>query len=173
MKEEYMSFLAYVENLWKLKLLAIGAVVSFALLNNSIPVAGINIVVAGLLVIPILAFVIDLKILETALHLKNISLYLENNLSEVTIAKNWETQNWKTGFFRTNRTFLTFLSTIGISFIIHVFCLYIVAQIQPDWSRYCIIGGVVTFAIGGVLIFIFARALFRKGNSPPHEASND
>ncbi len=96
LKEEYMRFLTFVENLWRMKLLAIGSVVSFAILNEKIlefiaskenQSIGIDLVSIGVLVIPILAFVIDLKILETALHLKNISTYLEKNLNEIIIAR--------------------------------------------------------------------------------------
>ncbi|HRD82168.1 MAG TPA: hypothetical protein PLL53_15520 [Saprospiraceae bacterium] len=180
MKEEYMKFLTYVEELWRLKLLAIGGVVSFAILNEKIlgllidsKNIGIDLVSIGVLVIPILAFIIDLKILETALHLKNISSYLENNLNEIAIAKNWEAKNWETGSYRTNRSFLTFFSTIGISLIILILCVFIVSKLKSDWAIYCTIGGVVAFIIGGISIAIFARTLFKKENATPIEVQKD
>ena len=165
MKEEYRQYLTYSENLWKLKFVSIGAIISFLIFNERIFefLSNNDLVAIGILFIPVFAFVIDLKILETGLHLKNISNYLENNLRDVNIAQKWEKENWRGGFFRRNRSIITFFSTAGISYIILFLCFFIVSKyLIPELTYYLIVIGILALIIGFIFIVAFTKRMYKK-----------
>ncbi len=145
LKEEYKHYLDHAENLWRTKFIAIGAFISLAILNEKLieilktqPDKANEVTALGILIIPMLAFVIDLKILETGFHLKNISTYIEKHFSELSLAQGWERENWGNNRITLFRKWITLFLSVGISLIILNFCLIIVSTyIQTSWATFC------------------------------------
>ena len=176
MKEEYRHYLEVFENLWKLKLLTIGAIISFALLNEKVMKLFDNndLVALGVLVIPILAFLIDIIILGIGFHLKNISHYLHENLKALPIAKNWEQVNWewKGNSFSKYRSIITLWGTVGISFTIHLICLITVALfLKTEWLGLCVVLGLFLFFASIILSTLVSKKLYTNQFKRPVDIS--
>ena len=172
LKEEYKHYLDQAENLWRTKFIAIGAFISLAILNEKLieilktqPDKANEVTALGILIIPMLAFVIDLKILETGFHLKNISNYIEKHFSELSLAQGWERENWGNNRITLFRKWITLFLSVGISLIILNFCLIIVSTyIQTSWARGCIwLGIIMDICMLTVAVFV-SRNLYNRPN---------
>lgn len=145
LKEEYKHYLDQAENLWCIKFIAIAAFISLSILNEKLIEILKNhqdkaneVTALGILIVPVLAFVIDLKILETGVHLRNISEFILKHFIDLNIAQDWERENWGKNKFTTLRKWITIFLSVGISILILNICLIIVSTyIKTSWATFC------------------------------------
>ena len=145
-REEYLILLKQMEGLWhyKFTVVAITIIIAFigqyilnAVDNPGELLKGTKLASIGLLMAPIFAFVVDLRMLEKAMYLKRISKYLQNQLTSYQI-QNWESHYWESDF-SVRRTLFAFFHTIGISLIISIVVFLIVTNFHPEWKRVLIL----------------------------------
>ncbi len=162
LKDEYKQYGFYVQTLTKMKFIAISALISFFIVNQvafDLIKDNMELVSIGILLIPIVSFFIDLKILEVTLHIRSISLFLADKFSNNSFIGEWEKHVWSKNFIVISRTYLTLFSSAGISFIILWSSLILVGfYLTTEWRTYCLVGGIL-FSIGGIL---FSSIFFRN-----------
>ena len=129
-KTEYQNLMNQIQSLWTYKLSTLGAVIAITIFNDkligtdvyaqNLGLSGDLIVAIGLLALPVLSLVIDLKVVEIIVHLKLISNHLTNNYSDVKEVVAWTNAlwdgDWKSISF--TRTFLSMVLFVGMSVII-------------------------------------------------------
>jgi hypothetical protein len=152
LKEEHRQYLFHVQQLWLFKLSTLGAVIATAIFNNKIiEVSGLEkqtIIAWGLISMPLLAFIIDLKVLEVGLHVKLISQHLKEKFSDSPEIHDWETKLWSGTQFSVARTRLTIIAALGISLLVLLVSLIIIYGLKPNWLPFLISAGVILPAIG-------------------------
>lgn len=151
LKEEYKHYLDQAENLWRTKFIAIAAFISLSLLNEKLmdilekhQDKANEVTALGMLIIPVLAFVIDLKILETGVHLRNISEFILNHFNDLSLAQDWERENWGKNKFTILRKWTTLSLSIGVSLLIFNLCLILISTyIKTSWTTTCVLLGII------------------------------
>ncbi|MFT3704345.1 MAG: hypothetical protein QM802_18395 [Agriterribacter sp.] len=160
-KEEYRQYGFYIQTLTTMKFIAIAGVISLLITNEKmvdIFKSSLQIVSTGVLLIPITAFFIDLKVLEMTLHIRSISKFLSQKYA-YTLIPEWEKMTWSKQFLQISRTSITLFTSAGISFLILWASLFLVGKVlMPEWGIFCLIGGLL-FSVAGVL---FTTKFFRK-----------
>lgn len=175
LKEEYKHYLDQAENLWRTKFIAIAAFISLSLLNEKLidilkshQDKANEVTALGMLIIPVLAFVIDLKILETGVHLRNISEFILKQFNDLSLAQDWERANWGKNKFTILRKWITLILSIGVSLVIFNFCLIIISTyIKTSWTTACTVAGILV----NPAILIIAAAI-SKILYGPHQRAN-
>jgi len=96
LKAEASSYLDKIQTLWLQKFTLTGAVIAFSLLNGqAILTAGFGHgATIGLVLIPVLAIVIDLKVAEFSFHTRAISRFIAREFSADTTVAKWERTLW-------------------------------------------------------------------------------
>jgi len=148
LKEEHRQYLLQVQQLWLYKLSTLGVIIAAAIFNDKIvSINGIEtktVVALGIFSLPVLSFLIDLKVLEVGLHVKFISQHLKENFSDIAEIQDWEAKLWSGTKFSSLRTVLTIISAVGTSFSILVISFLFVYTIKPEWLIYLIIVAVIS-----------------------------
>jgi|GEM_PF-6193518 len=161
-KEEYRQYGFYVQTLTKMKFAAIASVITFFIVNKLALgfIAGeIELVAIGILLIPVVSFFLDLKILEVTLHIRSISKFLSEKYSRDSFIGEWEDLIWSKSFITISRTYLTIFSSVGISFIILWTSIFLVAvYLKHDWRFLLVVLGIL-FTVGGL---VFSILFFKR-----------
>ncbi|MFL5765347.1 MAG: hypothetical protein ACJ77K_15490 [Bacteroidia bacterium] len=162
LKEEYRQYLMQVQQLWTYKLSALGAIIAAAIFNDKIIKINDNqtdipllIATIGIISLPVLSFLIDLKVLEVGLHVKLISKHMRKSFSDVPIIQKWEIEVWLSGYSK-NRTFLTLFAALGTSLLVLGISIWIMYQINNSWKAYMtwmIIFSLIGIALIGIKVF--------------------
>lgn len=96
LRAEASGYVERVPALWLQKLALVGAIVAFlvnAPLTNAAESKGL-LGVAAVIVIPILAMLLDAKMLEYALHARAISRFITEHFADHTTIADWERAMW-------------------------------------------------------------------------------
>jgi len=157
MREEYMNLILYIQRLWNYKLSTLGAVIAISILNEKlIEIEKINtgvdidatlIISIGLLILPVLAFLIDLKIVEMGFQVKLISTHLKEKFADVAEITEWESKLWRNNSLATTRTWLSLVLYVGASMVILFLSFFTVGILQPTWTRVLWIVGSILAAL--------------------------
>ena len=163
-KEEYRQYGFYIQSLTKMKFIAISSIISFFIVNQvafDLVKGNMELVSIGVLLIPIVSFFLDLKILEVTLHIRSISKFLSEKYSTTSYISQWENYVWSKNFITLSRTYLTLFSSAGISYIILWASIVLVGKyFLRSWWTYCLIGGIVFTVAGLVFTIIFFRKIW-------------
>jgi hypothetical protein len=161
LKEEYRQYGFYIQSLTNMKFVAIAGIISIFIANEKlieILKESRSIASIGILLIPLTAFFIDLKVLEITLHVRFISKFLSEKYAQTNIS-DWERLVWSKQFMPLSRTYLTLFTSTGISFVILWTSLFLVGRFfSPIWATHCLVGGII-FSIAGIL---FTTQFFKK-----------
>ena len=142
------------------KLSAFGAAIATAVFNDKIINArGLNtisIICIGVGCLPFLSFLIDMKALEVAMHVKLISRHLQENFTDVAEIEKWEKGLWTKADSRF-RTKLTIGSAFISSLLICALSTGIVYILKPAWTIYiigaCVLPLLVILLVAGKKFF--------------------
>jgi hypothetical protein len=99
LRGEVTSYVEKVPGLWLQKFLLVGAVIAFLisrhsdLTNETVP-QGSGLLVAAVLSIPVLAALLDAKMLEYGLHARAISRFIASNVPDPSVLGRWESCLW-------------------------------------------------------------------------------
>ena len=166
LKGEYKQFIFYIQKLWTYKFAVVGSVIAVAVFNENIDGIskdlGFNASYLGLILLPVISFLIDLKAFEVALHLKMISDFLFEKYSDEPIVREWEIHKWKRSTSKL-RGFLSLFSSIGTSILILVICYVIVGVLNSKLISLLAIIGAFSITIPLVVGFRFYSKI-TKGN---------
>ena len=96
LRAEASSYIEKVPGLWLQKFLLVGAVVAFLVTEPMTNVAGSEAIlgVAAVGVIPVLAMLLDAKMLEYALHARAISRFIAEHFADHPTVAAWERALW-------------------------------------------------------------------------------
>ena len=169
MREEYMQLMLYFSRLWNFKLSTIGAVIAVSIFNEKIlgtESSGISpdidaafIISVGLLTLPVVAFLIDLKVVEIGMQVKRISDHLKNNFRDIEEISEWENTFWKNNSISSTRTILSLILYVGASMVILVASFIAVSKIQENWDTGLLIVGIILMVLPIIAIFTFIPKL--------------
>ena len=172
LKERQNSYLDLIQKLWIFKLTTLGVVISIAILNDKlfsvnneqIGIRAEDIMFVGLITLPFISFIIDIKVLETGLHVKGISDYIRNEFADVPEIYKWEDSIWARGSAFNMRTVLTVGNAIGTSILVLILSFYFASNLKPDNTSYLIIIGSLFIAIPFICSVIFYLTFFKKSS---------
>lgn len=171
LREEYRHYLAHVQQLWNFKLSAIGAIVLACVFNDKIQqLAGKNtelIIAVGFCVLPLLALLIDLKALETGLHVKLISDHLKKYYSHEPAMADWENNVWNKTPLSRWRTRLTVFTATGTSAVILFVSAIIVCMLQPGWQHIVITAASLLFLVLLLVLMRIRKFIFATETTAP------
>jgi hypothetical protein len=94
LKGESSTYIQEIPKIWLQKFILIGGMIAFIFTNQNIPQAGSYLVTLGVAAIPILALLLDAKILEFGLHSRLISRFLSDTFQNDTAIVRWEELFW-------------------------------------------------------------------------------
>ena len=151
LKQEQQNSLNQVQQLWIFKLTALGIVLAVGVFSDKIngiaTVSKETIVALSLIALPLIAIVIDVKVLEHSLQIKAISAHLIRNFKEVPEIYDWESNLWATTAITKKRTFFTIASSLGLSSIILLLSFIFASIIHPAWSVILLVIGSIIFLL--------------------------
>lgn len=170
LREEYRQYLNQVQQHWNFKLSAIGVIILTCVFNEKIQEkTGFDtdtIIAIGFCVLPVLAFLIDLKTLEVGLHVKLISDHFRKHFSEIPAMADWEENLWGKNEMAGWRTRLTILSAVGTSAVILLVSLLVVWHLKNDWLPWLILAAVVLLFFLLLMLKRVKRRLFDSAPLP-------
>jgi hypothetical protein len=94
LKGESSIYIQEIPKIWLQKLILIGGITAFIFTNRIIPEAASYLVALGVAVIPIVALLLDAKILEFGLHSRLISRYISDTFQNDSALAGWEELFW-------------------------------------------------------------------------------
>lgn len=151
LKDEYKQFSFYVQTLTMMKFIAIASIISFYIVDLdafNLQSENLELISVGILMIPIVCFFLDLKILEMTLFLRSVSKFLAEKYKK-TYIQEWENYVWSKNFLTITRSILTIFSSVGMSFLILWASLILVGKfVISSWWNYCFITGLIFSIIG-------------------------
>jgi hypothetical protein len=93
LRSEVAGYVEKVPGLWLQKFLLVGAVIAFLVTNHDKLKDSGDLLIASVLSIPILAVLLDAKIVEYGLHARAISMFIRNSFDN-SEAADWESTLW-------------------------------------------------------------------------------
>jgi len=173
MRQEYMHLMLYNQKLWNYKLSALGAVIAITIFNEKLlEIEKFNteilldpalIISIGLLTLPVIALLIDLKTLEMAMQMKLISNHISQKYKSIEEIKEWEDGLWKVeSIVSYTRTRLSLILYVGTSVVILILSFFTVGILQNDWILFLILLGGFLIALPIIGMFTFLPRLFKR-----------
>lgn len=171
LRSEFKQYQFLTQKLWTYKFAVIGAVISIAVFNDKIidntQIAditqnlGITIPFLGILILPLLALMIDFKLLQIVLHIKRNSDFIAENFKDVPIIEAWETEYWS-GKKSKLIGYIDIISSVGTSILILASCFTIAGMSNPGWIWYLVIIGFVFVCSTLIAIRLFYLPLWKS-----------
>jgi hypothetical protein len=94
LKGESSTYIQEIPKIWLQKFLLIGGIIAFIFTNQNIPQAASYLIALGVAAIPILALLLDAKILEFGLHSRLISRFVSETFQNDAALVGWEELFW-------------------------------------------------------------------------------
>lgn len=94
LKGESSTYIQEIPKIWVQKFILIGAVIAFIFTNQSVPQTGSYLAALGVTAIPVLALLLDAKILEFGLHSRLISRFVSETFRNDSVLARWEDLFW-------------------------------------------------------------------------------
>jgi hypothetical protein len=153
LKQEHQYYLTQVQQLWLFKLTTLGVVLAVGVLSDRINSLGAidksTIIALSLISLPVVSFIIDLKVLEYSLHIKAISKHIIQHFAEEIEIHSWEERLWSKNPLTKQRTYLTIFSSVGLSILILLIAFYFAYLLQPIWLI-----PLIFTAVSGLLVLL-------------------
>ena len=173
LRGEMTSYVEKVPGLWLQKFLLVGAVIAFLInkhsdLTHVVPQDS-YLLVAALLSIPVLAALLDAKMLEYGLHARAISRFIASNVPDPSVLGRWELCHL--GDKGTSevlalvrfRRLITFVVTAIPTLVLIVLSLLFVGELK-DQKTLCILCIIVVCFLYITVTLYFWRRLWPKGS---------
>ncbi|HYX72585.1 MAG TPA: hypothetical protein VE732_07425 [Nitrososphaera sp.] len=94
LKGESSIYIQEIPKIWIQKFILIGGIIAFIFTNQNIPQAGSYLTALGIAAIPVLALLLDAKILEFGLHSRLISRFVSDTFKNDSALARWEELFW-------------------------------------------------------------------------------
>lgn len=94
LKAESSTYIQEIPKIWLQKFILIGGIIAFIFTNQNIPQAGSYLIALGVAAIPVLALLLDAKILEFGLHSRLISRFVSDSFRDDAAIVCWEELFW-------------------------------------------------------------------------------
>lgn len=94
LKGESSTYIQEIPKIWLQKFVLTGAVIAFVLTNQNLPQAASHLIALGVAAIPVLALLLDAKILEFGLHSRLISRFVSDTFRNDPAVAGWEELFW-------------------------------------------------------------------------------
>ena len=94
LKSESSIYIQEIPKIWLQKLVLIGGIIAFIFTDRIIPEAASHLMALGVAVIPIVALLLDAKILEFGLHSRLVSRYISDTFKSDSALAGWEELFW-------------------------------------------------------------------------------
>ena len=164
LKAEYKQFNLLIHKLWSYKFAVVGSVITIAVFHEDIlgieKEIGFDIAIFGLLALPVISLLIDLKTFEIGLHIKVMSDFLSENFTDVPMVQAWEKYKW-TNTTSKQRSIVNFISTVGTSILILIICFTMIGTMKREWIGYLIMGGIILTIIPILVGTIFYYRIWK------------
>ena len=165
LRGEYKQFIFLIHKLWSYKFAVVGSVITIAVFHEDIlgieREIGLDLTIFGLIALPIISLLIDLKAFEIGLHIKTISDFLSENFSEIQIVQAWEKHKW-TSKASKRRSIINFITSVGTSILILIICFTMIGTLKPEWIGILVLGGVIMSIIPIAVGTIFYYRIWKS-----------
>lgn len=94
LKGESSNYIQEIPKLWVQKFILIGGVIAFIFTHQSVPQAASHLTALGVAAIPLLALMLDAKIMEFGLHSRLISRFVADTFRRDSALTRWEELFW-------------------------------------------------------------------------------
>ena len=94
LKGESSTYIQEIPKIWLQKFILIGGIIAFIFTNQNIPQAASYLIALGVAAIPVLALLLDAKILEFGLHSRLISRFVSDTFQNDAALTGWEELFW-------------------------------------------------------------------------------
>ncbi len=171
LRAEVVTYMSRVPGLWLQKFLLVGGVIAFSLAGDIGADYKRLSFIGGLSVIPILAVLLDAKMLEYGLHARAISLFIAERYTSPVVIPEWERLLWGEGQeglprrLTRVRSFVTLLVTVAPTIAIIVLSgalLESMSEIKYASILSVALGG--AYLIGSVIIWGVMGPRSKKNN---------
>jgi hypothetical protein len=169
LKGESSIFVQEIPKVWLQKFVLIGGVLFFILTNQNIPNVGSSLVAFGVIAIPVLALLLDAKILEFGLHSRLISRFLSDTFEDDAAVKGWEELLWgikgpgRDLLIARIRSFTTVIVAVVPTCVIIILSSAILDRVYPmETPAFVIGGGIICLAYLLFSVYIW-RLVWPRG----------
>lgn len=160
LRREVVSYVEKIPALWLQKFILVGAVTAFLVTNHEVLTTngaqGTELLVVAILAIPLLAALLDAKILEYSLHARAISRFITANFRSPEVLGKWEASLWGDDGEADIRPLvqLRSLVTVVVTAIPTIVLIVLAGLAIGELLRTPTLGAV--FSSGGALIYVVA-----------------
>jgi hypothetical protein len=154
LKEESANYIQEIPKIWVQKFILIGAIIAFIFTNQNIPQAGSYLIALGITAIPLLALLLDAKILEFGLHSRLISRFISDTFQNESALARWEDLFWGLKGPKQDLMLARIRSFTTVIIVIVPTCVLIMLSTAVLDRLYLVRFPVFT-SIGGVVCFIY------------------
>jgi hypothetical protein len=154
LKGESSVYIQEIPKIWLQKFFLIGAIIAFIFTNQNIPQAGSYLIALGVAAIPIVALLLDAKILEFGLHSRLISRFLSDTFQNDMALLRWEELFWGIKGAERDLWLARVRSFTTVIIIVVPTCVIIILS-AAVLDRLYVMKFPVFISIGGVVCFIY------------------
>ena len=97
LKGESSTYIQEIPKIWLQKFILTGGVIAFILTHQDVPQAASYLTALGVAAIPLLALMLDAKIMEFGLHSRLISRFVSDTFRSESVLTRWEELFWGLG----------------------------------------------------------------------------
>jgi hypothetical protein len=94
LKGESSTYIQEIPKIWVQKFILVGGVIAFIFTHQDVPQAASYLTALGVTAIPLLAFMLDAKIMEFGLHSRLISRFVSDTFRSESVLTRWEELFW-------------------------------------------------------------------------------
>ena len=162
LKGESSTYIQEIPKIWLQKFFLIGGLVAFIFTNQNIPQASSYLIALGVAAIPILALLLDAKILEFGLHSRLISRFVSDTFRNDAALVGWEELFWgnrgpeRDLWLARVRSFTTVIIVVVPTCVLIILSTAVLDRLYVmKFPVFIIIGGVVCFVYLLLSIYIW------------------
>lgn len=177
LRAECAGYIEKIPALWWQKFLLVGATVAFVVSNYKEikPLTGdlgswaspAGVVASALSIIPVLAILVDARILEYGLHARAISAFIEQHFVTSDVVRDWERTLWRADDWRSPvvvrsmiSVLITVVPTMGLMLLTSL-----IISVVISWPPFVVFGVVAAVAYVPATVVV-AILIWRKAANP-------
>lgn len=166
LRGEVTSYVEKVPGLWLQKFVLVGSVIAFLIGKNEDIArvsSGNRIMIAAISSVPILAMLLDAKILEYGLHARAISQFIKANFPDPPILAKWESSLWGDEGDKEVinlvrfRSLTTVIVTAAPTAILILLSGLVISEITKATGLWLSLAGTVAFIYSVVNLYVWRR----------------
>lgn len=170
LRSEVTSYVEKVPGLWLQKFVLVGSVIAFLIgkgENIARVSSGNSIMIAAIASVPILAMLLDAKILEYGLHARAISRFITTNFPDPSVLAKWESSLWgdegdeEVISLVRFRSLTTVVVTAAPTAILILLSGLVISEITKATSLWLSLTGTVAFIYVVVNLYVWRRVWSR------------